>query len=402
MINSTDLYLGAFLILCGFVVSLLNLRRLIKDAYSSFPAVLISENVLLMCIGITFIIRASERMKPGDIEIQDIEERISEMGVKESERNCNYLSVLKSYGPLIISLVNSFLSLIIDNYMHYRMLANVKKDDEENTVQELNGFRSNGVSISKVIVFGKKYFSYLAIALQWTVPILIAISMYPMELKEQRFLMDKDRSSSDFCMAVIDVSNETCVMGDLEDNFSLELRKLIPTSYIEAHETLLKNDSTAKEINSVVNNVYKIVANMKNNTFSNVNVTSAPLWRKAKASQNCMNVCYLDNKSLTLYTFVVAIVSYFIPITISTVILTKIHMMDIKRPGIKTYVSRELLYNILFWTPVMLDTFLSLLFCSYSMNGMRTSIFNVIANVYQAVKNFMNTKYFHDNSVKPI
>lgn len=362
----------------------------------SFPGVLISENVLLMCIGITFIARASEEMTP--LNTQNIETRISEMGVKDT-MDCNYFSVLKSYGPLIVSLANSFISLIIDNYMHYRMLAEAKKEDEENAVQELNQtYRS---SVASVFSFAKKYFSYLAVVFQWIVPILIALSMYPIEVRERRVLIDKDRSSTDFCMAVIDASNETCFMP-FDTNFTLELRKLIPPSYIQAHEILLKNDTTEREFDSVINNIYKIIANMKNETFDHVNVTNAPIWRQAKSNLNCVNVCFLDNKSLTLYMFIVALVSYFVPIVVSTVILTKIHVMNVKRPAMKTYVNRELLYNILFWTPVMFDTFLSLLMCSYSMNGMRTSIFNVIANVYQAVKNFMNTKYFQDNSVKPI
>lgn len=398
MLNSVDLYLGSFLILAGFLLSLLNLRRLVKGN-TMLPAVLISENVLIMCIGIAFISRSIHKMNTLSSNMEDIEERIANMEMNE-DMDCNFVSILKSYGPLVVSLVNSFLSLIIDNYMHYRMLRDIKQEDDQNTVQDLRSDEGGAKrSISRLYSFFKNYFSYIAIAMQWVVPVLIALTMYPMEVKE-RFFTEDFRRSSDLCLAMVDVSNETCFTGNV-GNHSLELRKLIP-SYLQAYENKQYNKSITSKIDFVVDNVHKAISNWKNDSFVNFNVFSAPLWRTPKMENECMKACYVDNKSLLLYMFVITIVSYFVPITISTVILTKIHIMDIKRSGMKTYVSRELLYNVLFWTPVIFDTFLSLLLCSYSMNGMRTSIFNVVANVYQAVKNFMNTKYFQENSVEPI
>ena len=142
---------------------------------------------------------------------------------------------------------------------------------------------------------------------------------------------------------------------------------------------------------------------MQNDTnVVNKNISSLFLRRKSKSENTCMKMCYLENKDILLYMFVLAVLCYFVPITISSMILTKIHIMNMNKPNLKVYVSRELLYNILFWSPVMLDTFLSLILCSYSMNDVRTSLFNVIANVYQAVKNFMNTKYFKDNAIVPV
>lgn len=395
MLSSVDLYLGSFLIVAGFALSLLNLRRLIKGG-TSLPAVLISENVLLMCIGIAFMSRSIYKMNTFSTDMDEIEERINNMEVSE-QMDCNFVSILKTYGPLVVSLVNSFLSLIIDNYMHYRMLSGIKKDDDDNTIQDLRSYSSDSMKVSNIFLFFKKYFSYIAVAMQWVVPVLIALAMYPMEVKEKRLLDEDFRRSSDSCMAMVDVTNKTCSYG----NYSLELRQLAP-SYLETNENNSYDANILPKIDFVVNNVQKVISNWKNDSLTNFNVFSGPLWRRPKIENGCMRVCYVDNKSLLLYMFVISIVSYFIPITISTIILTKVHMMDVKRSGMKAYVSRELLYNILFWTPVMFDTFLSLILCSYSMNGMRTSIFNVVANVYQAVKNFMNTKYFHENSVEPI
>lgn len=393
MLNSVDLYLGSFLILAGFTLTLLNLRKLVKGS-KSLPVVLISENILLMCIGIAFISRSIHKMNTFTADMGDIEERIANMKVNE-EMECNFATILKSYGPLVVSLANSFLSLVIDNYMHYRMLSDIKKDDDENTIQDLRSFQSSAMNVSRIFLFFKKYFSYIAIAMQWLVPVLIALAMYPMEVKEKRFLNEHYRS--DLCIAMVDVSNKTCVNTG---NYSLELRKLT-ASYLETSENNY-DSSVLPKIDSVVNNVQNVISSWKNDSFGNFHIYSAPLWRKPKMENECMRVCYVDNNSLLLYMFIISIISYFVPITISTMILTKVHMMDVKRLGMKAYVSRELLYNILFWTPVMFDTFLSLLICSYTMNGMRTSIFNVVANVYQAIKNFMNTKYFQENSVEPI
>lgn len=82
MLNSVDLYLGSFLILAGFTLTLLNLRKLVKGS-KSLPVVLISENILLMCIGIAFISRSIHKMNTFTADMGDIEERIANMKVNE-------------------------------------------------------------------------------------------------------------------------------------------------------------------------------------------------------------------------------------------------------------------------------------------------------------------------------
>lgn len=401
MLNSADLYLGGFLILCGFTLSLFNLRRIVKESNTSFPSVLLSENILLTCIGIAFISRAVYKLSPINVEMGDMEERSAFM-MKHEDINCNFTSILMSYGPLIVSLVNSFLSLIIDNYMHYKMIADVKNNEEQSAVPELGdslGVEA-GSTLKSIFSFWKKHFSFITVAIQWVLPILITLSMYSMDLKEKIISVSDVRSLSDSCMALLDVSKKNC-SAVINMNNTLQLRTHIP-NYLEVYENYPNN--TGEKFDSIVSNVYNIIADIQNGThYADVNVTTAPLFRTPKSENgNCMKICFLDNKSLLLFMFIITVVSYFVPITISTVILTKIHIMDLKKQNVKTYVSRELFYNILFWSPVMLDTFLSLTLCSYTMNGTRTSIFNIIANVYQTVKNFMNTKYFNDNTVSPI
>lgn len=405
MLNTPDLYLGTFLVLAGFALSLVNLRRIVKNNDTSFSAVLLSENILLMCIGIAFVTRSVYEMNLVSVSMAEMEERSVEMvNTMNKVAACNFESVLMSYGPLIVSLVNSFISLIIDNYMHYRMLDNLKNKDEENDLQQISHRTERMISVKKIFQFWKKYFSFISIALQWIVPILMVLSMYPMGVKEMTLPMNKLRSLSESCLTMLDINNETCSTVTDYENYTMDIRNYIyPESYLEVFENEESNENNSHKINSVISNVYKIVANLKNNTnFMSLNVTSPLLYRKSKSGQNCIKMCYLENNKLLLYMFLLAIVSYFVPITISTVILTKIHVMDVKKPNAKTYVSRELIYNILFWTPVMFDSFLSLIFCSYSMNGTRTSLFNIVANIYQAVKNFMNTKYFKDNTVVPV
>lgn len=407
MLKSVDLYLGSFLILCGFALSLLNLRRIVKESNAAFPAVLLSENILLTCIGIAFISRSAYELSSTNVEMNNMVERSADI-MKLEEIDCNFTSILMSYGPLIVSLVNSFLSLIIDNYMHYKLVADVKKNEDESAVQELSEtFRIETRSTIKSLVsFWKKYFSFITVAIQWILPVLITLSMYSMEVKVNNIFMSDIRGLSDSCMALLDVSKTNC-STIINMNDTLQLRTYMPNysspNYFEMYENYPNN--SGEKVDTIVNNVYKIIASLQNETlYADFNVTSAPLFRTPKAdlSENCMKICYIDNQKLLLFMFAITIVSFFVPITISTVILTKIHMMDLKKQNVKTYVSRELLYNILFWSPVMLDTFLSLTVCSYNMKGMRTSIFNIIANVYQAIKNFMNTKYFKDNTVSPI
>lgn len=388
-----DLYLGTFLVLCGFVLSLVNLKRLIKEN-NLLPKVLLSENLILICIGLAFITRFIHNMNPSDVTISDIQEKISN---KYNSMHCGFPAVLTSYGPLIVSLVNSFLSLLIDNYMHYRILADAKKKENEDTVQEIGeNLHNEETSCFRVTTFCKEYVSYIMIAGQWTIPIVLALSMYPVNTKEK--VLSEVRDLDTLCMNMMDLRNDNCSYEALSD----DLRISISTeNYLEVYENLSNVGNTSDNIQSVLKNIYDIILNFNNDTVS-FNVTSAPLIRKPKQFWKCRKVCYLENKKLLVYMFVLVMISFFVPITVSTIILTKIHVMAIKRPNIKTYVSRELLYNILFWSPVVLDTLMSIILCSYSMNGTRTSIFNVVANVYQAIKNFMNTKYFKGNTVNPI
>lgn len=402
MLSTPDVYLGTFLILSGFALSLLNLRRILKKS-ESFSTVLLSENLLLTCVGIAFVIRAVSEISPVNMNMHEVFEKSRNiLSSRQDSMNCDFKAVLMGYGPLIVALVNSFLSLLIDNYMHYRMLQDEKAKNEENTVREVGSQNvERTIRIRSLFLFWKKYFSIIAIGLQWLVPILMVLSMYPINLKEKLIPMGELRIDNESCMAMLDISNETCLQN--YTNFTLEIRKYIPTStnYLEAFEFEANKKNNSEQINKVINNVYKIVANLENNTIMSMNVTSPFLFRRSKFNQKCMRMCYLENKNLLVYVFMLAVVCYFVPITLSTIILTKIQTMKLNRPSLKTYISRELLYNILFWTPVMFDTFVSLIFCSYSTNGMRTSLFNVIANIYQAVKNFMNTKYFKDNAVAP-
>lgn len=403
MLSTPDVYLGTFLVLSGFALSLLNLRRILKKS-QSFSIVLLSENLLLTSIGIAFVIRAVSEIRPVNMTMDEVLEKSgNNLDLRQESVICDFKSVLMGYGPLIVSLVNSFLSLLIDNYMHYRMLQDEEAKSEENTVREVGSQNfDKKIHIKSVFLFWKKYFSIIAVGLQWIVPITMALSMYPINLKEKIIPMSELRIENDSCMAMLDVSNETCLQN--YTNFTLELRKHIPTSinYLEAFEFEVNKNNNTEQINKVISNVYKIVANLENNTIMRMNVTSPFLYRKSKFNQACMRMCYLENKNLLLYMFLLAVVCYFVPITLSTIILTKIQTMNLNRPNLKTYVSRELLYNVLFWTPVMFDTFLSLIFCAHSTISVRTSLFNVIANIYQAVKNFMNTKYFQNNAVIPV
>ncbi|CAH2095957.1 unnamed protein product [Euphydryas editha] len=408
MFKTIDLYLGVFLIVCGFGISLLNLRILVTSK-NKYSYILLSENILIMCIGIAFLSRAVYSLNPVNMEMSDPELKIAGFNVNlgnESSR-CGFSSLLLSYGPLVVSLVNSFLSLIVDNYIHYRMLKDLKRKDEQDLVREIGESSRNErkVKFSRLYDFCKKYFSFFTITLQWLIPILIASFMYPMGVKEMPIA--EVRSIEDSCMAILDLNNVGC-----EKNFSdikwfniTDLRKDVPATlnYLEVienehHHHHISNSSDKTD--SILRNVLNILKNFNNHSdFEYTNIPKS--LRRPKINDKCTKICFTDNKSMLLYMFMLAFISYFVPITISTVILTKIHIMEVNRPNAKKYVTRELLYNILFWTPVMFDTFLSLIICSFSMHGMRTSFFNVIANVYQAIKNFMNTRYFKDNTIIP-
>lgn len=364
-----------------------------------------------MCVGIAFLCRAMYSLKPGNVEMDEMELRIAGIMpniLKNVNIKCGFASLLLSYGPFVVSLVNSFLGLIIDNYMHYRMLWDLKKKNEEDMVQVI-GESSRRITelkqnkFSKFTLFWRKYSSFITIVLQWIVPILIALFLYPMKVKEMS--LGEARSLDDTCMSMLDVTNEPCytnstIWNNTEES---ELRKYIsvPVNYLEIIEKDPANtNQSSKQVDSILINVLSVLKNFNNNSdfeFTNVGKSS----RRPKIDERCMKICFTDNKSLLIYMFALAFISYFVPITISTIILTKIHIMQVNRPNAKTYVTRELLYNILFWTPVMFDTFLSLIMCSFSMHGTKTSFLNVVANVYQAVKNFMNTRYFKENAVVP-
>lgn len=401
MLNLVDFGLGVFLLMCGLGLSLLNLRRIVKKSRVFFPAVLLSENIFLTCIGIAFIIRSVYELNPISTEMSDIEER-SVAIMKTADMNCNFESILMSYGPFIISVVNSFVSLIIDNYMHYRMIADVKRNEDENEVRELsdNFSVNSGFKFKKIFLYMKKYFTFIAITLQWVLPGLLALIMYSIDIK-QMTVVGETKSFDKSCMALLDVNEKNCTLQPT----GIDIPQINQNwKFLTMYDKDFHNTSDQR-VDNIVENVYSILANLQNEShYADVVVSTRPLLRKPKqdTEQKCMKICFLDNKKLLLYIFGVSVVSFFVPITISTIILTKIHIMNVKNQNVKTYVNRELIYNVLFWTPVMFDTLLSISLCSYTMNGMRTSMFNVIANVYQAVKNFVNTKYFKDNSILPI
>lgn len=406
MFKTIDLYLGIFLVLCGFGISLLNLRSIVfrKNRFSS---ILLSENILLSCIGIAFLCRAIYSLNPTNVDAVNIELRFAgiHFGLNKETTNCGFSSLLLSYGPLVVSLVNSFISLIVDNYMHYKMLKDIKTADDQNIVQRIGeGSRSiRQEKINKTCKFFKKYFSYFTIAFQWIVPVLMVLLMYPMNVKEMS--TNEVRSSENTCMAMLDLSKSNCSYSYMTwETFPniTELRTYVPTAnYMETMETGEPNRNVSNNIATILSNVINIVRNYNNQTdFAYTNITKS--LRRPKLDDLCMRICFTDNQNMLIYMLILAFISYFVPITISAIILTKIHIMQVNRPSAKTYVTRELLYNILFWTPVMFDTFLSLIMCSFSMQSMRTSLFNVIANVYQVIKNFMNTRYFKENEIMPV
>lgn len=400
MANTIDLYLGVFLILCGFGLSILNLRRVLKKNLTTISSVLLSENILLICIGIAFISRSLYELNSTNFTTKDMEVRTAELKKSKIEGSiqCGFFSVLISYGPLIVSLVNSFLSLIIDNYMHYKLLYDIKVKDDENVVRVIGEETTDGRKLNFNTFFDvwKKYYSYGIIALQWIIPVLIVLLMYPMGATPI-LGTGEERSIDDSCITMLNLATEKCSNYTYFNGTDYA----IPIKYLEVYNYSLRNLNETKKVDSILDNVFNILASYNNQTDFLYTNESRSL-RRPKINDICMKICYVDSKNMLLYIFVLVIVSFFIPITISLVILTKIHVMEVKRGNMKTYVTRELLYNILFWTPVMFDTFLSLMFCSYSMDGMRSSLFNVIANIYQTVKNFMNTKYFKENAIVPI
>lgn len=401
MVKNMDLYLGTFLILCGFSLSILNLRRVMRRSQRTISSVLLSENILLMCIGVAFVSRSVYELNSASISMDEIEERTADLKklgkIDQTSLHCGFFSVLMSYGPLIVSLVNSFLSLIIDNYMHYKMLNDLKEKDEENIVRQIGEETrtERKINFNKIFDISKRYLSYVLIVLQWIIPITIAMLMYPMGANP-KLGIGEERSTADTCITMLDFALERCSNLTVNSTFYT-----LPIKYLEVYEYENKNANDTRNIDTILNNVFNVLSNYNNETdFLFTNELRSQ--RRPKMDGVCTKICYMDNNNLLLYMFLLVIVSYFVPISISMVILTKIHVMEIKKTGMKTYVTRELLYNILFWTPVMFDTFLSLMFCSYSMDGMRTSLFNVIANIYQTVKNFMNTKYFKENAVVPV
>lgn len=402
MLHITDLYLGAFLIICGFFLSIFNLRTLVTRRNVS-SSVLISENLIIMCTGIAFLIRAFYELDAMNVDSSQIEDRSYSMIPRKYKMPCDFRMLLMAYGPFIISLVNSFLSLVIDNYMHYKSIVGIKKETEEDSIQVIDDgvVTSSERNIKTSNIFWKKYFMSILIVIQWIVPVLLALSMYPIEVKTKSLLIHDFRDISETCMTMVDLANDNCTTYvDTENSF--DTFKSIPLiNFINVTESLPVNNSVSFEIDNVINNVLNIIGALKNESkYLNPNITT-PMFRTPKSDNECMKICYLENKNLVLYMFLLCVISYFVPITISIVILTKMHV-DMKKSKLKTHVSKELLYNILFWSPVMFETLISLLLCSYTMNGMRTTIFNVIANVYQTIKNFMNTKYYKENSVVPV
>lgn len=244
--------------------------------------------------------------------------------------------------------------------------------------------RSN--ALNKFVTFLQAHSTYITIILQWIVPILTALFLYPMNVQEVS--MNEMRNLHDNCISILDLTNTKC-----SPNYTMPLHKYIPIPNMT--ETYEYKTNKTEEIDSVL----KILNNYTNNTDLSYAQTKTV---RTPKSDDCMKICVTDNKNILLYMLILAFISFFVPITISTAILTKIHTMNVKKVNVKTYITKDVLYNILFWSPVMFDTFLSLILCSFSMNSTRASFFNAVANVYQAIKNFMNIKHFKENMIVPV
>lgn len=395
MIVSTDLILGSFLIVCGLALSLLNLKRLLVNKCVEFSPIMLSENIILLCIGISFVSKSMYGLNPVNIEATQVEKsRFANM--YERNFNCNFATILMTYGPMITSFVNSFVNLIIDNYVYYNVMLKNRAQAEDNVVQDIS--RSDNEGVIKKNNFFKEYLPYTAIISQWLTPIIFIFSLYTISIKEKILSTRNFDNMQPSCMTMLNMNNNSCTNINNYINYTELIIKDITSNYLDVIEQAEFNNDTNIQVNSVVDKVYKIISNLTTVNFNRNTVTD----RKSKIIKDCMKICYLDTPWLIVYLFILNIVAYFIPITISVVILTKVHnMINVKKTN-KTQITRDFLYNIVFWSPVMFDTILSLLFCSYSMSGMRTSFFTVLANIYQVMKSFINMKYLKVNNVSPV
>lgn len=387
MFQSVDLYLGIFLIISGVGIALLNLRSVFKGK-SKFSNVLISQNMFLMCIGLAFLLRAVYSLHPANMNMEEFDMRLLKLSSHFEKMPCGFPALLLGYGPLVISMVNSFLSLIINSYMHYQI---AKEENNKDNVQDLReDLRSHNSNLNTFVTYLKSNYKYITIFLQWILPIVTALLLYPMNVNEVS--INEMRNLHDSCISLLDLTNADC-----QSNYSMPIHKYIPNNITDLLDHEFNNNET-EEINVVLKKVFNILDNYNNNTdFFYVQTKSA----RTPKSDDCMKICIIKNKNILVYMVILAFVCFFVPITISLVILTKIYTMKIKKGTIRKYITQDVLYNVVFWSPVLFDTFLSLILCSFSMQGTRTSLFNIIANLYQAMKNFMNIKHFNDNTIVP-
>lgn len=386
---SVDLLLGIFLITCGFLISLFNLKKIIKNKEKDIPKLLLSENIILICIGIAFVSKSVYKLHPSNIEIVNDNWRNfeNELQINDEYFHCNFSSLLMTYGPLIMSFVNSFVNLMINNYVKYKELMDSKRNDE-NMVQDISrDYQGHSIPASKWI---RNIYPYGIIIGQWLLPMIFTFSLFFIGVQEKTVISSRSFNHFEQCTTMLDMKNESCVENNI--NYTQEIRNYVPINYLHLFENPKYNNSNiSREMDSIVNNVYKIIDNFKDKDFLNNSVD-----RENKLLKyDCMKLCYLDTKWLIVYTFLLIVITFLIPVTISMVILTKIEASGASN-------VRDTLYSILFWTPVMFDMILSLIFCSYSMNGTRASLLTVLANIYQVIKNIINSNSLKHNSVTPV
>lgn len=477
-----NLFLGVLLITAGILFITLNIASLVKskEREKSLKWLLLSENIFIFGMGVLFILKYLNKTFGIAILKFNIEKRMENSFSDE----CTYMDLFIEYSPIILPFVNSIVNYLgmsancwkevcdseftenMSNLNQDGVLSlkgsqtgtpkpstsrEVDKNRNETTInlnkeEDFNSIHKNGATM--MVKMSKNQVMLLSIIAQWLIPILVSVSMYPMQIRNLS-KQDVNFTFHDNCMKNKLVFETKClahglnIIGNQAEGIQAATGAFLSNTVeneelvdIIKHSPNITNTNSSSETRNIVDNIYKVVNDFKNldPNYSSIddeaysfNVepkefdlnSSVAEWMKNYKipsgnnyqQDNCLKTCAIGSNEFKVYLFFILILAYFIPILVTSILFTKTtdkisDKIFANNNFMVGRANKSFLWSLFMWSPMFFDFLLSVCLCNYSINSLMSIIFLISSNLFEIIKTALNMSYMkkhaNNNSVDPI